>query len=321
MSLMVVGLLISTAVALWIVWAYLERSKPNRIRKSRREMEISSKDQTHNIVVATKSIINIKKNKGSDVRSAEILAKRAEMALEAGDREKAKRLAEEAREELNSVKSTPIVTSAPVKKQKKEELSTLDLAQDKEIKKDLIESREKVERLPDNYLESKFEIDIARGLCEKKGTPEANKLLSMAEICYGNEDYTDALKYAVQSKKAIDESESGLLSAQKIGAKKNVSKVEEVREITIKESSTEGLKCPECSNAVREDDKFCNLCGEKLSFPVNCPGCGVEVSPEQNFCSECGTELDESEFECPECGSEIYESSKFCPVCGVEFSE
>ncbi len=317
-SLIVVGLLISTAVAMWVIWAYLEGSKPKRIRRARREQELSKSDEAHNLVVATRSIINVMKSKGIDVSDAEILINRAELSLDAGDKNKAKGLAEEAREELDSAKSRPV---APVRLKKKE-VNPIEVAVDQKIQKGLLDGRERVNRLPDNFLESKFEIDVAKGLFDKKGTPEAERLLGMAQLCYDDEDYTTALKYAIRCKKAIDEGEAGLLAAQKIGHRKEDSQVEDVREIRIKETTMEGeLKCPECGNTVGVDDKFCNLCGEKLSFQIYCPSCGVEVSPTQKFCAECGEELAASVYECPECGAEIDEDSRFCPGCGIEFSE
>ncbi len=314
-SLIVVGVLISASIALWVVWAFLERSKPTRIRKARHEQELSKNDEAHNMVTATRSIMNVMKRKGGDVSSAEILIKRAELALDTGSHVKAKRLAEEAREELDRVKTMPV---APVKVEKEEIEDPVDLVRDREIQKELIESRERIERLPDNYLESKFEIDIARELCDREGTPEARRLLAMAADCYDDREYTSALKYAIRCKKAIDEEEAGLLSAQKIGQKGSV--VEEVRELKIREDKSVE-KCPDCGNIVDRTDTFCNMCGEKLSFRINCPGCGVEVSDEQKFCAKCGTELTLSAYECPECGAEIEEDSKFCPECGVEFSE
>ncbi len=309
-TMVLVVVLISVAVVIWVIWMYLERSKPTRIKRARSAQKLSSEDEAHNAVVSTKSIINVMRVKGRDVTSAEILVNRAELALDSGDYKKAIRLAEEAREELNNSSFT---ANVPVKKL--EEKDPLEVAADRRVQADLVQGKEKVERLPENYLESKFEMDIARELMDEKGTPEAERFLNMADICFQDEDYTGALKYAIQCKKAISEEDTELLSAQRIGKRP----VKEVREIRYADASEKDMECPECGNSVSKKDKFCDQCGEKLDLEPKCPECGVDVSPSQKFCSECGAGLDISNFECPECGQEIEGISRFCPGCGVEF--
>ncbi len=337
-TLILGGALISTAIAFWVAWSYLERTKPKRIRKAQEGNVLDSKDEAHNSVVSTKSIINVMKKKGVDVGSSEIIIERAEIALDAGNYKKAKRLAEEAKDDLDNAKTRPQPAMPVLKKVGKEDIEyesdVLDdlvkleeelSEEDRSKQQEFVEEKEKIRVLPDNYLESKFEIDVAKQLVQERGTHESIKLLQMAESHFENEDYTGALKYAMKTKKSIDEKEAGLLAAQKVDRVKpeSISKGEVKTSPTSYEIETreEAFSCPECGNPVDVSDKFCNLCGGKLEFKSNCPECGVEVSPLHRFCANCGTDLKSTAYECPECGTEIDADSKFCPACGIGFED
>ena len=49
------------------------------------------------------------------------------------------------------------------------------------------------------------------------------------------------------------------------------------------------MQCTKCKHENRDNAKFCENCGEKLSFI--CPKCGSELKPEAKFCDECGTKV------------------------------
>jgi class 3 adenylate cyclase/tetratricopeptide (TPR) repeat protein/regulation of enolase protein 1 (concanavalin A-like superfamily) len=49
------------------------------------------------------------------------------------------------------------------------------------------------------------------------------------------------------------------------------------------------MQCTKCKHENRDNAKFCENCGEKLSFI--CPKCGLELKPEAKFCDECGTKV------------------------------
>ncbi len=336
-TLIMGGALISTAIAIWVVWAYFERTKPMRIKKAHEGNVLDSKDEAHNTVVSTKSIISVMRTRGVDVDSSEIIIQRAEIALEAGDYKKAKRLAEEAKEELDDAKIKPQPARPVLKKADKKDVeyeSAFDdlVKLEKELKEDdlskqkeFIEEKEKIRVLPDNYLESKFEIGVAKKLVEERGNHESIKLLQMAENHFENEDYTGALKYAIKTKKSIDEKEAGLLAAQKLDRVKQESTAIEKEQVSPTSydvvTGDDFPSCPECGNKVDGTDKFCNQCGGKLEFKAKCPECGVDVSPSHQFCSKCGADMTSTVFECPECGYEIEEDSNFCPGCGIEFED
>lgn len=54
---------------------------------------------------------------------------------------------------------------------------------------------------------------------------------------------------------------------------------------------------------------------------TECPGCGADVVPADNFCAVCGQDLEVARertvgTECPECGAEIESGDSFCSSCG-----
>jgi predicted nucleic acid-binding Zn ribbon protein len=60
------------------------------------------------------------------------------------------------------------------------------------------------------------------------------------------------------------------------------------------------LTCPGCGTQITEDQQFCGICGTKLSGVAQsketvCTGCGSPIAAGQSFCGVCGTKLPESE--------------------------
>lgn len=52
-----------------------------------------------------------------------------------------------------------------------------------------------------------------------------------------------------------------------------------------------GAHCPNCGAAVKEGDKFCAGCGQKLETASFCPECGAKVGGADKFCNSCGKPL------------------------------
>lgn len=48
------------------------------------------------------------------------------------------------------------------------------------------------------------------------------------------------------------------------------------------------MNCPNCSSALKGDEKFCANCGAKIPAPGTCPRCGTENAAQNRFCSNCG---------------------------------
>lgn len=322
------------------VYLYFEKTKPSRIKQAKRDRGLDIEDEAYNSVMSTKSIASIMKRNGEDVTSAEITIERAEMALEAGNFSRAKNLADEARDKLDSVREEGVIYSSTPASSSTKRAYTLESLPDispaeedlDEKTRELEEQKERLERLPDNYMESQFEIEVARDMVKKEGDEQARRLLDIAEKKFQEGDYTTALSYSIKCKKSIDEDRAGLLAGQTIGKKKKETIVEETpesgtlrKETVIKEERLDktrgGYYCQECGNPVSREDKFCNKCGAKVEIVETCPQCGVEIDPDDNFCSLCGYEVKTTMFECPECGKELEGDVKFCPNCGVEFED
>ena len=49
------------------------------------------------------------------------------------------------------------------------------------------------------------------------------------------------------------------------------------------------MECAACQATIREDAKFCDICGAPV--PVACSGCGFQNRPGARFCSECGAAI------------------------------
>lgn len=48
------------------------------------------------------------------------------------------------------------------------------------------------------------------------------------------------------------------------------------------------MNCPNCSSALKGDEKFCASCGAKIPAPGTCPRCGTENAAQNRFCANCG---------------------------------
>lgn len=93
----------------------------------------------------------------------------------------------------------------------------------------------------------------------------------------------------------------------------------------VMDATPEATKiCPKCKAQVKENQKFCPECGEKLILPqknsdlISCVHCGAEISVNSKFCSECGKP---QKICCPKCNAEIKGSPKFCPECGNKLKD
>jgi len=76
--------------------------------------------------------------------------------------------------------------------------------------------------------------------------------------------------------------------------------------------------CPDCSNEIDQDSRFCPRCGHQLVVLSQCHECGKNLSPNARFCSRCGTATEEKvkEIFCGECGTENMSGATFCNHCG-----
>ncbi len=83
-------------------------------------------------------------------------------------------------------------------------------------------------------------------------------------------------------------------------------------------SAGDTVSCPDCSNQIGRDSRFCPVCGHQLVVLSQCHECGKNLSPNARFCSRCGTATEDraKEIFCGECGTENMSGAMFCNHCG-----
>ncbi len=339
--LMIIGVFIAI---ISIVWYYFERTKPKRIRAIKDEKSMSPKDEAYNAIQTTKSIMKVFRRKGKKVKGPAEKVEEAEVALDSGKFSKAQNLAEEARDDLKDLagsEGSSGVQAVQSEDDKKaytvEDLDDLEEdtgIEESEKAKELEEQKERLRNFPENYLESKFELRVAREMMEEEeeeDNPDAEEYLEKAEEFFETEDYTKALSYSVKCKKAIDKEGAGLIKAQRVDRKADIpeemkKKIEEMPGLSLEpkeekeetETGVQGVQEEEKGEEVEETESEKKPSGRSLLEGKNiCPDCGYEGEEDDKFCPKCGTEL-EKHMVCPSCGNEVSEDDQFCSKCGTK---
>ena len=57
------------------------------------------------------------------------------------------------------------------------------------------------------------------------------------------------------------------------------------------EKDTKELKCWNCGEKIKSDDKFCSKCDSEVNKKRVCSSCGKEVGQDFEYCSYCGKKL------------------------------
>ncbi|MCK5517209.1 MAG: SPFH domain-containing protein [Desulfobulbaceae bacterium] len=76
--------------------------------------------------------------------------------------------------------------------------------------------------------------------------------------------------------------------------------------------------CPDCSQHIPSNARFCPVCGHQQLLLARCENCGKNLTPKAQFCSQCGQKTDKPSgtVACSGCGTENLVDALFCNHCG-----
>ncbi len=292
-----VALLTLAVVLMVVVYIMLVLTKKNKLRKLKDDRD--PKDIAYNQMQMLKSMINVLKDKGYNTASGESMLQKAQKAYNAESYAECIEIVESAKRMIYRLKNENNIVEDRVSPQVEKEMEIIKKIDSTSENSDLPTPLRELEKdLPQNFLQSKFEIRVVEEKLlkyEDGDIKEAAMLyLSKAKDAFKNKEYTDALRLAIKSNRIIDTGEipEPEHDATSTDAPTPPPPTKEVVNILEEEEEVKAeLHCPQCGAVVRPEDKFCWNCGAKLVYHYKCPNCGAEVSSEDKFCRNCGYKL------------------------------
>jgi hypothetical protein len=238
------------------------------LRHIRRKRKLAPKkepleDQAFNALLSARAISSTLARDGTDLSGVNNVLSEADQALKGKNYRVTLELTDRAKEMMKTIKAR---SEAPPKSESEEEFVETDVTT-KEMLKD---------KFADNYLESRFSRSLAAEAIEEAKSAnaevsEAERLLGLCDDCVEGEDYTQALSFAVQSKKSAEDA---------ISAGRG----------EVAEKAAVSQECPSCESGIVPEDAFCRKCGTKLV--TGCSSCGKRPEEGDVFCRSCGSKLE-----------------------------
>ncbi|MEE9151767.1 MAG: zinc ribbon domain-containing protein [Thermoplasmata archaeon] len=321
-------------------------------------------DDIFNIINSTRRIATDLKRRGIDTGSAEDLISKANTYYDQGLEKKAKFTIEEAKELLLSSKKDwdkktgfGVVSSNSDIEARSTPKEIVDLVGENQKPKEVLKFHEEIpdisntiEKKPDNYLAAKFTISLAgtakeNAMMADSDASEAQRLLTEAKACFAKEDYDEAFKLALCSKRGA-EALFGVAPGEGEEGKKIISDLAtahiEPEELKICSICGERKIAYICIEVNGGEETTCRECYEesigrmilpKIEPPPPpeeikgeeeekeeeqnyCPNCGAKVKNEDVFCGKCGKPVKE-ELKCVGCGTKVEPGDMFCRKCGA----
>ena len=294
-------LLSAVLVILMIFVVYYEvrvmRGKTKEVRVTRQR-----KDEAHNAVLTTRSVIDVVEREGADVSSARAIHNRARDAMARGDFGRATDHCESARAELMKCRR-PRQRQIRKPEASEDEADDLETLAEKIVGSDVRPSHSdtyKGTKLAvdgsSGHLSAQFELTAAKDEIGKASLPredfmKVKSLLKMAESEFEAANYPKALSLAVKIRKELGG--TGAVDTIPLKVKTKTPLADECVEdvASMPEEQAAKLKCTSCSSMVLPDDVFCGHCGAPATRERTCPKCGMRSDGRDRFCRKCGTEL------------------------------
>ena len=292
MTVIILALATAAMVVVYIMLALMKKSKLKKLQE-----KIDPKEDAYNKIQILKSMVRVMKEKNYNTAAVENMILKAEGAYNNESYAECIEIVNNAKRILIRLKEENAMEDhvSPQVAKEMEIIKKIESSPDSgEVPTPL---RELEKELPENFLQSKFEIRVVERKIGEKEDGEIKEAailyLSKAKNAFENKDYTEALRLAVKGNRIL---ETGEISEENPQVSENTSLPKETKEVVpIVEAEDEKeekeLHCPNCGAVVRAEDKFCWNCGAKLVYTYKCPNCGAEVSSEDKFCRNCGYKL------------------------------
>ncbi len=364
-AVLVFGVSIILIMVLRIILKHRKESEPKERKEPRVLKAVSvepDSDELFNALTSTKRISSDLRRRGIDTKTADDLLANAETEYRMGRAAAARLDIMEAKEILLRSKKNwdekvgfDVVPTPTVAGERPALKKAVELIGEKSVdaehldpEKEFPELAKAAEKKPDNYLPSKFTISLAGTAIDnarQKGVDagEAQRLLLDAKACFEREEYDDAFRLALCSKREA-ETLLGVAPPEGEDQKKVMSDL-----ATLASDTEEFMICSVCGikkvpyiridiNGIEE--ATCRTCYDKsMGRMVEpkaqpppppppseiiqkemeqafCPNCGAKVKGEDVFCGKCGKPVKE-ELKCAGCGSKVEPGDVFCRKCGA----
>jgi hypothetical protein len=156
-------------------------------------------------------------------------------------------------------------------------------------------------RPPKNKMEAHFQLSILQDEMDKaratksktKPFRDAESIQTQCQAAYDKQDYTEALRLALKSRRTLGTRVEGLPVSTVPPASPNPSDSAAADAAaraagSVTDPPTFGQKCPKCGRTAGPNDQFCRTCGAPIS-PAVCSNCAAPLLAGDRFCGKCGT--------------------------------